>query len=113
MNSLLAKKLIEKGAIRQGTVFEATYKAYGLSCTNNNLITGEFILHSASVNKDGVVVFQVLDETSHPRRIDSDSVSKMDGMDIQRVAEIYSLAESGSDVKAEGKRRGRKPKASL
>jgi hypothetical protein len=109
VNSSLARKLIEKGAIRQGTVFEANYNAFGLSCVNSTETMGEFILMAAKALKDGTLIFEAIDEKDFLCRVNSIDVTRMDGMDIERVAEIYGLAETGSDVKV-AKRRGRKPK---
>ena len=105
----MAKKLIEKGAIRQGTVFEASYKTNGLSCVNNSVIVGEFILITAKASPEGVI-FEALDEKNIPRRINTADVTSLDGMDVARVAAIYNLADEGSEVKT-AKRRGRKPKS--
>ena len=109
LNSILARKLIEKGVIRQGTVFTASYNTYGLSCANTTNTIGEFILVAAKALKDGTIVFEAMDEGNIQRRVSSTDIVSLDGMNVERVAEIYNLAETGTDVKV-AKRRGRKPK---
>lgn len=110
MNPLLAKKLIERGAIRQGTIFQAYYKAHGLSGLNDSSILESFYIHSAGIRPDGTVCFTAYDsEKKEIRRFMSTEIITMDGMDIQRTAKTYNLAVDGNDA-VSGKRRGRKPR---
>lgn len=109
MKSGLLRKLIEKGAIRQGTVFEAHYNAYGLSCVDNNKIIGDFILIKAKA-KEGEIILDGMGEGDILRSVPAVNVTKIDGMEIERMAEIYNFDEDGNDVTITKKRRGRKPK---
>lgn len=110
MNSLLAKKLIEKGAIRQGTKIEIWYNAHGLSCVDNANITGNFIIDKATYTKDDVIFYS--NYLTNNKRILSEQIIAIDGMDINRFSKIYNLTINGEDI-ALTKRRGRKPKHSI
>ena len=111
MEALLAKKLVEKGAIRQNTEFEALYFAHGLSCLANSQLLGTFRVNAAKFSKDrNQVIFEALNgDNKEIYRFTNDQVVSLDGMPPQRVAAIYNLTTRGEDV-AIGKRRGRKPK---
>lgn len=111
MNPRLARKLIDKGAIRQGTEFEAYYRAPSLSCAQSARILERFVVQGARVSADGnAVVLEAVGGCSPlPQRFDSKDIVTIDGMSAQRFCGIWGLAYSGNDV-AQGKRRGRRPK---
>ena len=111
MHTQLAKKLIEVGAIRENTEFQAHYRAHGLSCISNSLLIGTFLLKKAIFSNSQQKVFfegSIGDATEVYRFSDKEILS-LDGMPIERVAEIYDLYENGEEKK-KAKRRGRKPK---
>lgn len=111
MHPSLMKKLIAKGAIRQGTEFQAYYRAPYLSGMNNARVLERFVIQSARVSADGKSVSLEAVGGSNPRpmRFDSYEIVTIDGMPPQKFAGIYALSMAGGDV-AQGKRRGRPPK---
>jgi hypothetical protein len=115
MNVLLAKKLIENGAIRQSTELEAYYNAHGLSCVDNSNIIGKFTLVAARyAEKETEIIFECLSEDGlKPYRFTNKEVLSLDGMPPDRVASIYNLKDNGEEMTGCGKRRGRKPKGFL
>jgi hypothetical protein len=111
MHPLLVKRLVEKGAIRQYTEFEAYYHAHGLSCVSNARLLGRFRITAAKLSKlTSEVVFEA--EHSGDRaayRFTNAQIVTLDGMLPDRLAAIYHLSLSGDDLVV-GKRRGRKPR---
>ena len=61
-------------------------------------------------SKEGEVVLEAMGEGNVLHRIGAADVVKVDGMNIDRIAEIYNFDEDGNDVTVTKKRRGRKPK---
>lgn len=107
----LAKKLIEKGAIRQNTEIEAYFNANGLSCLCNNRLVGRFKISSAKISKDkNYVIFESQSEDNKKYRFTNEDVLLLDGMLPEKIAVVYDLNIDGNDIKM-GKRRGRKPKS--
>jgi len=111
---LLAKKLLEKGVIRENTEFEAYYNAHYLSCQKNAQILGKFRIVSARMSGDkSRIIFEGLSDDDKLRYFFSnDDIVTLDGMAPARVASIYNLNAKGEDLAA-GKRRGRKPKVQI
>lgn len=110
MQPLLARKLIDKGAIRQGTEFEAYHTAPYLSSLNTARVVKRFVIHAARVLGDGSVAFDAyVDPDPTLYRLSCSDVLSIDGMDEKRFAGIYALTVAGDDI-AQGKRRGRRPK---
>lgn len=105
MNNSLALKLIEKGVIRQGTVFTAIYLTHGLSCVSNARVSGFFVVERAGILPDKNVVIHT-GQSSANRCFMADDIVNIDGMDIERLAKIYNLTTDGKDI-IQGKRRGR------
>lgn len=105
------KRLVEKGAIRQYTEFEAYYNAHGLSCVSDARLLGRFRITAAKLSKStSEVVFEA--EHSEGRaayRFTSAQIVTLDGMPPARLAAIYNLTLSGDEISV-GKRRGRKPR---
>jgi hypothetical protein len=75
--------------------FEQTYSVGGLFESQKS---GRLVLELRST-KDGSAI-----------RVFSEAITKIDGMTPERFAENYLVAPDGSDIKVEGKRRGRRPK---
>ena len=111
MEALLAKKLIEKGAIRQDTEFEAFYFTHGLSCLASSRLLGRFHITAATYSKEkSQVIFEALSGDKRERyKFTNDQIISLDGMPPARLAAIYNLSARGDDV-AVGRRRGRKPR---
>src|SRR4051794_36552142 len=113
MHALLAKRLMEKEAIRQYTEFEAYYNAHGLSCVAYARLLGRFRITAARVCRRGAeVVFEAqhCDDTSSVYRFTNAQIVSLDGMPPARLTAIYNFSATGEDINA-GKRRGRKPRA--
>lgn len=113
MNPKLARRLIEKGAIREHTVFEAHYKTKGLSCVEDSDIVGQFVILAAKTNQDGHIILEARPENGKNKfRFTSSEILMIDGMDIMRFAGTYDLNMDGSDM-AVMKRRGRRPRSMM
>lgn len=113
MHLRLAKRLIEKGAIRAGSEIEALYEAQGhFGCVGGKL-TGQFTVVGARVASDGNVLFLARGhKTATTLRIPCGDVLLVDGMAPSRLASSTNLTLRGEDI-PEGKRRGRPPKRKL
>ena len=111
MHMMLAKKLIEKGAIRQNTEFEAYYNTHGLSCIADARTIGVFRIRKASISKhqDKVIFEGMIDESSQPYYFTNEEIITLDGMPPTRLASIYNLTSQGEE-EIKSKRRGRKPR---
>ena len=107
MNIDLARKFIDKGIIKQGTLIEAYYDGLSLSGIKNTRALGEFVVLLAKVATDEIV-FQTKGDGDSFLKIKSSDVVKIDGMEVSRVVETYDLNEK--DKISTQKRRGRKPK---
>lgn len=108
----MALKLIEKGVITERTEIDAYYKGVDIGGAALARTQDNFTVVSAKAI-GGTVLFEVVSTTDgSKRRIDTNDVFKIDGMEPQRFASIYGLTAQGVDVK-QGKRRGRKPKAKM
>jgi hypothetical protein len=113
MKSSLARKLIEKGVIRQGTVFEAYHSSKGLSCTDSSRVVGRFAVSAAKQNTDKTIYLEAISEDGKSiKRFSAEDVISLDGMEIVRLLKIYDVSEDGVDM-VPAKRRGRKPKSLL
>jgi hypothetical protein len=111
MQAMLAKKLVEKGVIRQYTEFEAYYNAHGLSCVDDARLLGRFRITAAKLSRSTAeVVFEAKHSDSlAPYRFTNAQIVTLDGMPPARLAAIYNLTLAGDEI-ATGKRRGRKPR---
>jgi hypothetical protein len=106
----LAKRLVEKGAIREDTEIEAYYRGHSLSCLDDARLIGRFKLKVAKLSADKTqMIFEALSPDRRVYRLSNDDVVNLDGMPPDRLASIYNLNIRGEDV-APGKRRGRRPK---
>src|SRR3569832_2050282 len=105
MNANLAKVLVQRGVIRQGTVLEAYQSARGLSCSCDSYALTSYVVIGASAAGDHVF-FDVLASQTTRQRLRNDYIASIDGMAIKRVAEAHQMQEDGTPVS--GSRRGRK-----
>jgi hypothetical protein len=103
MEPNLAKILVQRGVIRQGTVLEAVQSAKGLSGVCDALALKRYVVLSASVS-DGWVFFKVASNPEERQRIRCDVVSSIDGMLIERVTTAHQLRSDGSEIKAKPRR---------
>jgi hypothetical protein len=107
MQLSLTKKLVEKGVIKTETEIEAMYEAIDLSGVHRTLCRGNFVI--MSIKDAAEPIFEIASGDGKRKRIKSESIISVDGMDPARLASIYNIKADGSD-KPVGKRRGRKPK---
>lgn len=110
MHLSLLKKLIDLNIIHEDTEIEAFYGARDLSGSVLSLTRGTFYVRSVESTDDGYVFLAVSTVNGRLRRIHSKHLLKIDGMEPDRLAEVYFLTAEGTPVK-QGKRRGRKPRA--
>lgn len=110
MHITLSKQLIERGVIKQGTEFDAPYRAVGLSCAADVPRLGTFVVTATKVTEDDVLIEAASTVDGTPLRLSARAIRRIDGMEPDRIASIYGLSVDGVPLK-QGKRRGRKPKA--
>lgn len=109
MNPTLATKLIEKGVLAVETEVEAEYPAVALGGAGYIPARGIFLIQRVFIDgsKARFDVISTRDGTS--KRLASENIVAIDGMDPERFASVYNVKADGADAKL-GKRRGRKPK---
>jgi hypothetical protein len=113
MNIPLIKKMVAAGVIRQNTEVEASYMGTDLSGRPLAKARGTFFIQSLAITKGGRIQFTVKSTVDgSPRLVESADVHLIDGMPIDRLAGIYGIDTVGGEI-AQGKRRGRKPRAKL
>lgn len=111
MNPNLAKILIQRGIIRQGTVLEAYQKAKSLSCVYDSYSMSRYVVLKATASGEWVY-FLVASGRKAQQRIRCDYVANIDGMAIERVAAAHQLCMDGSVI-VSSSRRGRKKEVAL
>lgn len=112
LNLPLLTKLIEKNIVTRTTEVDAHYVGIDMAGVPTIETMGTFVILGIQSKEDGFVfeVANVID--GKRRRLHHTAITKIDGMDPQRLASIYGLSSEGEALK-QGKRRGRKPKALL
>lgn len=105
METNLAKVLVQRGVIRQGTVLEAIQSAKGLSCVCDSYAESRYVVLGASATDDWVF-FQVASSKTERHRVRCDYITGIDGMAIERVAAAHQLHTDGSPI-VPTSRRGR------
>lgn len=109
METNLAKVLVQRGVIRQGTVLEAIQSAKGLSCVCDSYTESRYVVLGASATDDWVF-FQVASSKTERHRVRCDYITGIDGMAIERVAAAHQLHTDGSPIVPTSRRgRTRKP----
>jgi hypothetical protein len=103
MEPILAKVLVQRGVIRQGTVLEAVQSAKGLSGVCDSFALQRYVVLAASVS-DGWVYFTVAVNPEERQRIRCDYVASIDGMLIERVITAHQLRSDGSEIKGKPRR---------
>jgi hypothetical protein len=109
MNSALARALLVKGVIRQGTVIEAYQNVRGLSCVQDSSVMLSFVISRAVLLNGKRIVFDSIGPDQIPCRLPSEDVVSLDGMLIERIASSHNLALDGTELAARS-RRGRRRK---
>lgn len=111
MSPDLARKLIQKGVIHENTEIDAYYQGIDIGGATLARVQGNFAIKAAKVIGERLVFETVSTADGRPRRIECTDVLKIDGMEPERFAANFGMTTDGATVK-QGKRRGRKPKAS-
>jgi len=112
MTNMLISALIEKNAFAVDTIITAKYDSRDLfgrifSKKSNFKIKRILNKHELPVLELGAI-----DDVAVTVTVDAGSIIAIDGMDLDRYADIYDLQFDGSSKKI-GKKRGRKPKSQL
>lgn len=105
MEANLAKVLVQRGVIRQGTVLEAIQSAKGLSCVCDSYTESRYVVLGASTTDDWVY-FNVAVSKTERQRVRCDYITGIDGMATERVAAAHQLHTDGSPI-VPTSRRGR------
>jgi hypothetical protein len=111
MKSALARVLLTKGVIRQGTVIEAYQNVRGLSCIRNASVVAAFVIARACLLNGVQIVFDSIGPDQAPCRLPSEHVISLDGMPIERIASSHNLTLDGAELTM--RRRGRRRKTRL
>jgi len=109
MKPEILKTLIEKDILTHKSEIEAAYRAIDISGSPLAKNIGVFSVKMVVQQKDKIYIDCVSVADGHRRKIDPVDVTKIDGMDIKRLFQVYGLSETGAKL-YQGKRRGRKPK---
>jgi len=109
MDARLARKLVERGAIRAGMEIEAEHTAQDHFSGAGFRTTSAFAVISVVVNEQGLffVARRLRDSTT--LRIPCEAVKALDGMAPMRFAGAFGVTSKGEDIPP-SKRRGRPPK---
>lgn len=113
MKHELLQALIEKKAFAPDTIVTADYSTVDLF-GRKFYKTGEFKIKRI-LKSEQTCLFELVDlkdVSDQTVTADLDNIKAIDGMDLYRFADIYDLMPDGSKKKT-GRKRGRKPKASL
>lgn len=110
MKSSLARVLLQKGVIRQGTVAESYQNVRGLSCIENANVLTSFIIFGARLLDGEEIVFDSLNTKQVSGRLPSEAIVTLDGMLIERIASSHNLTLDGQQL-AVCSRRGRRRKS--
>jgi hypothetical protein len=113
MQSSLARVLLSKGVIRQGTVIESYQNVRGLSCVRNANVLSKFVIVRACLINGHNIVFDSLAADQTPCRLTSEQVISLDGMLIERIATSHNLTLSGEQLSNRTRRGRRRKNANL
>ena len=106
----LLNKFVEMDIIRERTEIDAKYRAVGIGGTENVLTEGTFLVLEVRKSENGGYAFLGADVIDGRRRIlRGMDLTRIDGMDIDRMADTYGLSMYGVAQKP-SKRRGRRPR---
>ena len=110
MQEHLLRKLISKNYFKVGTEVTASHKGMDLCGVSMHLVKTTFTVTRIVETVKGNLRLELISVVDgHRIRILPDAISMIDGMTPERFAENYLIATDGSDIKVEGKRRGRRP----
>lgn len=109
MNPNLIEALIQKNAFSTDTILTLDYTTTDLFGRTFNKL-GDFKINRILKSKDQTIFELVsLDNLNQIIKKSIDNVKAVDGMSMDRYADVYDLLPNGVTKKT-GKKRGRKPK---
>lgn len=105
MKAKLARALVQRGVIRQGTVLEAYQSAKSLAgiCDSHKSMT--YVVLGAKATTE-TVTFEVIGADRVRYRVPCDFVQTLDGMKVDRVAASHHLTEDGEDAVKKRRQKG-------
>jgi len=104
MNKALIDTLLDKKIIGESTLVYGRVKTEGLGGTPQ-YVAMELMILAKQGDK-----FICRDRLGRRYKMEFERIEKMDGMELDRFASVYNIKPDGSS-KAQGKKRGRKPKS--
>lgn len=112
MNHALISALIEKNAFASDTIITARYQSTDLFGRVFSKL-GDFRVRRIINNSDQTFFELItLQDGASIIKAKADAIKAVDGMEIDRFADIYDLLPDGTRKKV-GRKRGRKPKSQL
>lgn len=108
MNADLAMRLIEMKVIKSGTEVDAFYRTRDLSGTQRASVPGNFMIVRAVKTQQGIFFEVASTEAGSRTWVQPHDITRVDGMDPLRLAEMYHLDPQGNCTRE--RRRTRKPK---
>lgn len=113
MKHELFNALLEKNALASDTIITANYETTDLF-GRTFLKTGDFKIKRVLKSNEQVCIelIALRDVSNSIVKTEVSNIKAIDGMNLERFADIYDLYLDGSKKKT-GRKRGRKPKTSL
>jgi hypothetical protein len=110
MISSIITALIEKNAFEKDTIITAKYQSLDLFGRSFDKV-GDFRIHKIVKNQEKIIfeLISLQDVTTVIIKREPEHIEAVDGMKIERFADVYGLDSSGLSKKT-GKKRGRKSK---
>jgi hypothetical protein len=110
MDAHLAEVLVERNVVKPDMEVTAAYFGVGLSGAQRVPVQGDFFVREIT-RIDGRLVFSLQSTRDGTRKkVYCEAISRIEGMDPIRYAQIYNIKADGSSGR-EKKKRGRKTKA--
>lgn len=109
MHSNLARALLAKRVIQVGTIVAAQQAVKSLACVENTRIEAPFVVQRARLLGGTRVVFDVIQPPNLAAEISAEQITRIDGMQIDRMAISHNLKLDGEELPPRP-RRGRRPK---
>lgn len=110
MDMSLARVLIDKNVLKENMEVTATYMGLDISGVSKVKSEGEFFIKSFILSGDKLVFTLTSTRDGITRKINCDAVTKIEGMEPSRYAQVYNIKPDGSSSSTK-KKRGRKTNA--